>query len=56
MYRACPTKKVRYRDRLSAQIALADTSRRHASKREEARVYSCSMCRGWHLTSAPKRG
>jgi len=54
--RPCPTGKIRYRDRLAAQIALADTSRRHQPRREEARAYPCPQCRGWHLTSKPPRG
>lgn len=45
---SCSTGKIRYRDRLGAQIALAGTRRKD---RSEARAYRCPDCRGWHLTS-----
>lgn len=45
----CP--KVRYRSKLDAKIALSRTQQSRASKREEARVYHCPNCKGWHLTS-----
>jgi hypothetical protein len=47
----CSTGKFRYRDELSAKIALANTQRPTSSRREEARVYRCPSCRGYHLTS-----
>lgn len=46
--------KVRYRDRIAAQIALANTRQHRSAKRNEARAYRCPRCRGWHLTSRRK--
>lgn len=48
-------RKVRYRDELAAMIALANTARPGRSAREEWRTYRCPLCKGWHLTSQPKR-
>lgn len=50
---SCPTGKIRYRDRVGALIALAQTDFRglKSSKREERRPYLCPRCAGWHLTS-----
>lgn len=47
----CVTGKLRYKDRIAALLALADTSRSASGKREETRVYHCDKCHGWHLTS-----
>lgn len=44
-------KKRRYRDRIGALLALADTQRKG---RDEIRVYHCRDCKGWHLTSKPR--
>jgi hypothetical protein len=45
-------KKIRYRDRVAALLALASTGRRHERRhKEEKRAYHCPACRGWHLTS-----
>jgi hypothetical protein len=44
-------RKVRYRDRLGALIALASTHRSAKARRDEVRVYHCPKCHGWHLTS-----
>ena len=46
-------KKVRYRDELAARMALAKTRSpaRRNSSRDEASVYRCPSCGGWHLTS-----
>ena len=45
--------KIRYRDRVAALLALADT--RHADRsgrpKIEKRAYPCPSCHGWHLTS-----
>ena len=49
---SCATGKVRYRDRLGAEIALALLVREDHG---EARVYRCPRCFGWHLTSKPSR-
>lgn len=43
--------KVRYRDRLGAEIALASTARSQTACRGESRVHRCPDCGGWHLTS-----
>jgi hypothetical protein len=51
MSQGCPSRKVRYRDKLGAQIALASTHRARSSRRDEVRVYRCPRCNGWHLTS-----
>lgn len=52
----CPTGKRRYRDDLAARIALAGIRHRnHAPHRQEQRAYRCPKCRGWHLTSQPRR-
>lgn len=48
-------KKARYRDELDAMIALANMSSDDRAKRREQRAYRCPSCRGWHLTSQPKR-
>lgn len=47
------TGKVRYRDRIAAQLALIKTGKkRHARRgKDEKRPYRCGACRGWHLTS-----
>lgn len=44
-------RKIRYRDRLGALMALASTQRARSSGREERRAYRCPDCKGWHLTS-----
>lgn len=50
-------RKVRYRDRIAAHLALANVQ--HADKATrpnvEARAYRCPTCRGWHLTSQLRR-
>jgi hypothetical protein len=48
--------KIRYRDRVSALYALAQTSaRRKPTDKDETRAYHCPDCSGWHLTSAARR-
>ncbi|WP_369214991.1 hypothetical protein [Streptomyces flavofungini] len=49
----CPTGKLRYRDRIGAQYALAVLRNRTSWRRRETRAYHCATCRGWHLTSKP---
>jgi hypothetical protein len=52
MTRRC--KKVRYRDKLSANIALLNIhlrDRPNRLDRPERRARFCQYCRGWHLTS-----
>lgn len=45
--------KVRYRTRIDALIALADTTKRKPMRtdKDERRPYRCESCFGWHLTS-----
>lgn len=47
----CPTGKRRYRDRIAALLALADTTRSDSERRNEVRAYHCPDCQGWHLSS-----
>lgn len=46
--------KRRFRDEISAKLALADIQRRGKDSqrpKDERRAYRCPRCRGWHLTS-----
>lgn len=63
-YPLCPTSgKIRYGERKDVKMAMrqADRDRSRARlnnvacSRYEVRSYSCSDCRGWHLTSRPAR-
>lgn len=63
-YPLCPTSgKIRYGERKDVKMAMrqADCDRSRARlngvtcSRYEVRSYSCSDCRGWHLTSKPAR-
>jgi cytochrome c553 len=56
MTRTC--RKIRYRDRIAALLALASTARGRHNRRpkDEARAYACPECHGWHLTSRRSRG
>jgi hypothetical protein len=53
----CPSGKVRFRDRIAADLALATIQRRDRPGRDklEVRVYRCADCRGFHLTSRKSR-
>lgn len=53
----CADGKVRYRDRVAALLALANTARVDSARRPktERRAYPCPQCRGWHLTSKGRR-
>jgi hypothetical protein len=60
----CPTSgKVRYGERKDVRLEMrqvnGDRARARlndvACSRNEIRSYSCSDCRGWHLTSTPSR-
>jgi hypothetical protein len=53
--RGCHSRKVRYRDKLGALIALSSTQSNGKARRDEVRVYRCPDCRGWHLTSRGSR-
>ena len=45
-------KKRRYRDEVSAKLALVSTSNNaHRRHKTEIRTYKCNRCRGYHLTS-----
>lgn len=48
-------RKVRYRDRIGALLALAAAERSESIRRREVRAYPCPKCKGWHLTSKGKR-
>jgi hypothetical protein len=44
--------KTRYRDRITAALALSRVSAKgHARDKEARRAYRCPRCKGWHLTS-----
>ncbi|MEV7364285.1 hypothetical protein [Streptomyces sp. NPDC091299] len=51
----CPTGKLRYRDRIAAQLALTRIDNLDPRRREQ-RTYRCPTCRGWHLTSQGPKG
>lgn len=42
--------KIKYKDRLSAMIALASCLSVHNKKRMETRYYWCKECNAYHLT------
>lgn len=44
-------KKIRYKDRIGAQYALAVIMDRAPGPTDLKRIYKCHLCRGWHLTS-----
>lgn len=47
----CKTGKVRYRDEISAKIALSKIKVKDSPAHTEKRHYLCPECAGWHLTS-----
>jgi hypothetical protein len=48
--------KIRYRDRISAKLALAAMGRNDQRRpKSEQRAYRCPDCHGWHLTSQARR-
>ncbi|MGW4488416.1 hypothetical protein ACWEOE_31795 [Amycolatopsis sp. NPDC004368] len=50
--KTCPTKKRRYRSKVSADKTLAHIWRNpRPGRRLESRAYPCIVCQGWHLTS-----
>lgn len=53
----CPSGKIRYRDRIAAQLELAMVGHRRHERRikYERRAYPCPQCHGWHLTSQGTR-
>ncbi len=51
----CPSGKVRYHDRIKAQLVLASIRKKHERRpKGERRAYECPKCHGWHLTSQEK--
>lgn len=48
-------RKIRYRDEIAANLALAKLQRQGKTGHDETRAYRCEKCGGWHLTSQ-KRG
>ena len=48
-------RKIRYRDEIAANLALAKLQRQGKAGHDETRAYRCEKCGGWHLTSQ-KRG
>lgn len=53
-YGAC--KKLAYRDKVLAQLALAEAQARPSGRRLESRDYHCRRCKMFHLTHQEKRG
>lgn len=57
MAKCTPTQKIRYKDQMEAELALADIHRsnshhhRRKYREEPVRSYLCGACKGWHLTS-----
>lgn len=47
--------KVKYKDKLSAMIALASCLSLHNKKRMETRYYWCKECNAYHLTKMNKK-
>lgn len=43
--------KQRYRDEITAQLALATIGQHARHKHIPVRAYACQHCNGWHLTS-----
>lgn len=50
-------RKVKYRDRIAALLAMATVQNQDKSHRSkvETRAYYCADCKGWHLTSKERR-
>ncbi len=44
-------RKIRYSDKVAAQLALATLQNQDKAGHTERRVYRCPDCGGWHLTS-----
>ena len=43
--------KIKYKDKISAMLALASCKHSRKGKRQEHRIYYCSVCKCYHLTS-----
>jgi hypothetical protein len=51
----CKDKTGRYRDRISAELALSRLKNKRKKPAEELkRTYPCPLCGKWHLTSQEK--
>jgi hypothetical protein len=48
-------RKMLYRDKLAAMMALASIQKTDRPTAKEVRCYECPVGRGWHLTSQPER-
>lgn len=44
-------KKIRYKDKIAAMLALAKCNRAKKGRRQERAIYYCRPCRSFHLTS-----
>lgn len=44
-------KKIKYRDKIAAMLALAQCRNSIKGKRQERKIYFCPECRKYHLTS-----
>lgn len=47
--------KKKYKDKLSAMIALASCNSKHNKHRMETRYYWCNICKAYHLTKQNAR-
>jgi hypothetical protein len=43
-------KKVRYKNQISAMIALSKIFKNNSNDHDESRVYRCPDCKGFHTT------
>lgn len=44
-------KKRKFKDKISAMLALAQCKNAKSGRRQETRFYYCKECHAWHLTS-----
>jgi hypothetical protein len=44
-------KKIKYKDKIAAMLALASCRHDKKGKRQEHRIYYCDICECYHLTS-----
>ena len=47
--------KIKYKDKISAMLALASCKHSRKGKRREHRIYYCEICKCYHLTSKNKK-
>lgn len=47
--------KTRYWDDVAAKLELSRISNKGGGNQIPTRIYRCEFCKGWHLTSQPKR-